>query len=109
MELIASEYGTVNTPQYVSSFTRVMDSIAGLKYDLFKHYFLFDSEKVKCGILPIRVPGCTVGELRFNKDTMIITGGEVYPHAVIKYPESIVSAFSNIEGERIEIVGVQYE
>lgn len=106
MELIANEYGTMTTPQYVSSFTRVMDSISGLKYDLFKHYFIFDREKFNKGILSIRVPGCTVGELRFNKDTMIITGGEVYSHAVIKYPESIVSAFSNIEGERIEIIGM---
>lgn len=106
MELIKSEYGTVYTPQYVSSFTRIIDSIAGLKYDLFRHYFILDSKKFSEGILPIRVPGCTVGELRFNKDTMVITGGEVYPHAVIKYPESIVDAFSVIEGERLEIAGV---
>lgn len=88
--------------------TYALDDAASLNkmpdYDLYHHYILVDAIALKEKIIPIRVPGGTVGAVwidEHNKITMI----QIDRNYVVKaYPPNVDEIIAKFIGETIEII-----
>ena len=87
--------------------TTELDALAGLSTangELFRHYILCDKGDFICGLAAIRVPGGTVGEIRFDENH-IITKCEVDLNYVVKtYRRDVNKVLEKYVGRRIEFV-----
>lgn len=97
MKLIC-KYKMGKMEEYFCALTKDMDKLARIKEDShFKHYLLIEKTDMKSGterVLPMRIPGGTVGAVYIDKDN-IITKIIVDTNYVVKsYPKDVEKTIS---------------
>lgn len=92
--------------RYVCSLTKELDTVSNITemhyYNAFRHYILMNSCDIDERILPIRVPGGTVGCICFDENN-VITKVEIDTKYVVKtYPSNVKELVQKYAGEFIE-------
>lgn len=96
-----SEYNSLC--EYFCELTKFLDNITEMRRPSWRHYILAHPCDFKDGALPIRLPGCTVGGVFINKDsviTKVLIDGNYYKDI---YPEDINEMLERYVGEKISI------
>lgn len=89
--------------EYFCELTEFLDNITEKKRPSRRHYILAKPCDFKDGVLPIRLPGCTVGGVFINKNsviTKVLIDGNYYKDI---YPEDINEMLERYIGEKISI------
>lgn len=88
--------------------TYALDGAASLDqmpcYDLYHHYVLVDAIALKEKVIPIRVPGGTVGAIWIDEDNKIIKIQIDRDYVVKTYPLNTHEIIASFIGETIEII-----
>ena len=89
--------------EYRCELTNFLDHEAGLdidkdRYYYFYHYILNDDDEV----LPLRVPGGTVGAIFIDENKVITKIGLDTDYVVKTYPEDIKEKLNQFIGEKLE-------
>ena len=96
-----------NKTNFRCDLTYCLDEISLLDqmpcYDLHHHYILIDRVALEEQILPIRVPGGTVGAVWINEDNEIIMIEIDTDYVVKTYPSNVNEAIQKFVGEVIEV------
>lgn len=95
-----------NKTTFRCDLTYLLDELALLDqmpcYDLHHHYILIDNIALEEKILPIRVPGGTVGAVWINEDNEIIMINIDNDCVVKTYPSNVNELMQKFVGEIIE-------
>lgn len=89
--------------EYFCELTEFLDNITEKKRLSRRHYILAHQCDFKDGALPIRLPGCTVGGVFIDKNsviTKVIIDGNYYKDM---YPKNINEMLERYVGEKISI------
>jgi len=82
--------------------TRVLDRLAGLdSNDVFSHYIYVDESYIKDKVLPIRVPGGTVGNVKFDGDRNITSIYIDTDYVIKTYPKDIDEKLKEFIGKSL--------
>lgn len=94
--------------EYRCDLTLELDQISGLSekegYYVYHHYLLADRSYVKDHLAAIRVPGGTVGSIRFDGNHKIT---QVYidtSYALKTYPKNVNELMKKFIGKKIKLV-----
>ena len=89
--------------EYFCELTEFLDNITEKKRLSRRHYILAHPCDFRDGSLPIRLPGCTVGGIFINKNsviTKVLIDGNYYKDI---YPKDINETLERYVGEKISI------
>lgn len=89
--------------EYFCELTEFLDNITEKKRLSRRHYILAHQCDFKDGALPIRLPGCTVGGIFMDKNsviTKVLIDGNHYKDM---YPKNINEMLGRYVGEKISI------
>jgi hypothetical protein len=97
--------------KYICDITNKLDKLANMNDDdsYLKHYILVDKSCIKDRVLPIRVPGCTVGGLWFDENyciTKIHIDSKV-GYATKPYPENVNELMQKYIGRFLAIENME--
>ena len=96
-----------NKTNFRCDLTYLLDELSLLDqmpcYDLHNHYLLIDNIALEEKILPIRVPGGTVGAAWINEDNEIIMIEIDTDYVVKTYPSNVNEVIQKFVGEFIEL------
>ena len=88
--------------------TYALDDAASLNkmpgYDLYHHYILVDTVALEEKIIPIRVPGGTVGAIWIDENNKIIKIQIDRDYVVKAYPPNVNEITAKFTGQTIEII-----
>jgi hypothetical protein len=88
--------------------TYALDDAASLNqmscYDLYHHYILVDAIALKEKVIPIRVPGGTVGAIWIDGNNKIVKIQIDRDYVVKTYPLNTHEIIASFIGETIEII-----
>lgn len=89
--------------EYLCDLTNELDALANFDKDSYRyHYIIADDHCIKTKCLAIRVPGGTVGGIRFD-DNNIITKIDIDTEYVVdSYPQNVNYLIQKYIGEKLE-------
>ena len=96
-----------NKTDFRCDLTYTLDGAASLDqmpcYDLYHHYILVDTIALKEKVIPIRVPGGTVGAIFINEHNKIIMIQIDRDYVVKTYPPNTHEIIAKFIGQTIEL------
>ena len=96
-----------NETDFRCDLTYALDSAASLDqmpdYDLYHHYILVDTIALKDKVIPIRVPGGTVGAIWIDEHNKIIMVQIDRDYVIKTYPLNTHEIIAKFIGQTIEL------
>lgn len=94
--------------EFRCDLTYALDCAASLNlmpsYDLYHHYILVDTIALKEKVIPIRVPGGTVGAIWIDENNKIIKIQIDRDYVIKAYPPNVNEIIAEFIGETVEII-----
>jgi hypothetical protein len=94
--------------EYFCELTNKLDNVLIGKSDIYRVYILDCRDPKESQLtLVLRVPGCTVGYIVIDNDTMCIISGEIYNRSITRFslnPNDIIKNYIGVKLENLDSI-----